>query len=72
MLEIGKLYVCENYSLLLYLEQHSAAYGKAFSNVAKSIPLLVLNVKEKYIEVLAAEQKGWIVNEKFLNIKEIK
>ena len=34
-------------------------------------PLLVLSVKEKYIEVLAEDKVGWIINEDWLNIKEI-
>ncbi|NBV97689.1 MAG: hypothetical protein EBT30_09145 [Verrucomicrobia bacterium] len=34
-------------------------------------PLLVLNTKGEYIEVLAGDQKGWIINEDWLEIKEI-
>jgi len=34
-------------------------------------PLLVLSVKEQYIEVLAGDKRGWIINEDWLEIKEI-
>ena len=34
-------------------------------------PLLVLNTDKAYIEVLAGERKGWIINQEWLNIKEI-
>ena len=34
-------------------------------------PLLVLNTKGEYIEVLAGDHKGWIINEDWLDIKEI-
>ena len=34
-------------------------------------PLLVLSVNEKYVEVLAGDKVGWIINEDWLNIQEI-
>lgn len=46
--------------------------------VEKNIPILVLSSKKKhkktYVEVLAGDRKGWIVNEDFLdrlNLKRI-
>lgn len=93
MLEIGKLYICEEFFLLLYPDKEaaghrplavgsadaaagSAAYwtrklGKSVSYTDKNIPLLSLNNKEKYVEVLAGDRKGWIVVEDWLGIKEI-
>ena len=94
MLELGKLYRCEEYFLLLYPDpetavaalalsyqpSHAAAgsasywsnqLGKPVLFLDKNIPLLVLNSKEKFYEVLAGDKKGWIVYEDFLNIKEI-
>ena len=103
MLEVGKLYICEEYFLLLYPDQeaaatafaspvptpHSAATNAAESTAAgqstywtrklgksvlyakKNIPILVLNSKEKFYEVLAGDRKGWIIVEDWLGIKEI-
>ena len=34
-------------------------------------PLLVLSVNEKYVEVLAEDKRGWIINEDWLELKEI-
>ena len=34
-------------------------------------PLLVLSVKEQYIEVLAGDKRGWIINIDWLELKEI-
>jgi hypothetical protein len=34
-------------------------------------PLLILSVNEKYHEVLAGDQKGWIIYHNWLEIKEI-
>jgi len=96
MLEIGKLYRCEEYFLMLYpdcetaagpalagapvhersgrligrnVAEAAAAYwsnrsGKPVSFLEKNMPLLVLSFKGKgkYIEVLAGDKKGWIVN----------
>jgi len=45
--------------------------GKPVSYCNALTPLLVLSVKEKYIEVLAGDKVGWIINEDWLNIKEI-
>lgn len=50
----------------------SNRFGKAVGYAKKNIPLLVLNVKGKYIEVLAGDKKGWIINEDFLYLKEIR
>ena len=45
--------------------------GKSVSYTDKNIPLLVLNNKEKYVEVLAGDRKGWIIVEDWLELKEI-
>ena len=45
--------------------------GKPVSYCNPLTPLLVLSVKEQYIEVLAGDKVGWIINEDWLNIKEI-
>jgi len=94
MLEVGKLYSCSEYFLLLYPDKDTAAanlgaatedaraaavpaaywtreLGKPVSYCNPLTPLLVLSVKEKYIEVLAEDKVGWIINEDWLNIKEI-
>ena len=49
----------------------SNRFGKPVSYAEKNIPLLILNNKEKYVEVLAGDRKGWIICEDWLNIKEI-
>lgn len=69
-IEVGKLYVCETDFLMLYPDKETASTGgMPVFFIEKNIPLLVLNSKEKYIEVLAGERKGWII---FKNcIKEI-
>lgn len=95
MLEIGKLYICQEYFPLLYPDPATAAIyahsatttvidlassaaahwsnqlGKAVSYADKNIPLLVINSKDKCIEVLAGNRKGWIIYKDWLNIKEI-
>ena len=101
-MEAGKLYLCEEYFLLLYPDQEAAAaarsgwdcvssalavhagdadeiadywsnrFGKPVLYAKKNIPLLILNNREKYIEVLAGDRKGWIIfNDYLKNIKEI-
>jgi hypothetical protein len=45
--------------------------GKPVSYCNPLTPLLVLSVKEKYIEVLAGDKKGWIINEDWLELKKI-
>ena len=99
-MEAGKLYLCEEYFLLLYPDWETAAtaaaeivaaaaaesttatvaaavrywtrkLGKSVSYCNPQTPLLVLSVKEKYIEVLAGDRKGWIIVEDWLRIKEI-
>ena len=94
-LEVGKLYQCKDYFLLLYPDPDTAALGhyvavdaaladpeqiaahwsnqlgKPVRYVDKNIPILVLNSKEKFYEVLAGDRKGWIICEDRLNIKEI-
>lgn len=49
----------------------SQRFGKHVSYIEKNMPFLVLSFKGKgtYVEVLAGDRKGWIVNEDFL--KEI-
>ena len=97
MFKVGKLYLCEEYFLLLYPDWEAcataaatprsassaealvgahAAYwtrklGKSVSYTDKNIPLLSLNNKEKYVEVLAGDRKGWIIYQDWLGIKEI-
>jgi hypothetical protein len=101
MLEVGKLYSCSGYFLLLYPDKEAAAaaaaaaattaattattaaspaaYASAWSRkLGKPVifcnpetPLLVLSVDKKYVEVLAGDRKGWIINEDWLNIGEI-
>ena len=92
MIEVGKLYSCSEYFLLLFPDKETAAVtrhgdahygtedfavahatywtrklGKSVSYCNPQTPLLVLSVKEKYIEVLAGEQKGWIIYPDWLN-----
>jgi hypothetical protein len=94
MLEVGKLYSCSEYFIMLYPDKETArtsfgaaerdlryadadaAYwtrelGKPVSYCNPQTPLLVLSVKEKYIEVLVEDKVGWIINEDWLNIQEI-
>ena len=49
----------------------SERLGKPVSCVEKNIPLLVLNNKEEYVEVLAGDREGWIIYRDWLKIKEI-
>ena len=91
-MEAGKLYICEEYFLMLYPDPETAAavgataftdapagtadywsnqFGKPVLYAKKNIPLLVLNNKEEYVEVLAGDRKGWIVIEDWLELKEI-
>ena len=99
MLELGKLYACEEYFLLLFPDQETAVaaahrwvtaagaaaapqapiaaaywskrFGKAVSYAEKNVPLLPLNNKEEYVEVLAGDKKGWIIFKDWLKIREI-
>ena len=111
MFKVGKLYICEEYFLLLYPDPETAAaaalhraalsmpsnvgksevvrtglrhalaaidadywskrFGKPVLYAKKNIPLLILNNREKYVEVLAGDRKGWIIVEDWLGIKEI-
>ena len=94
-LEVGKLYSCSEYFLMLYPDKDTAApsaavrwevsaaaatnaaaywsevIDKPVSYCNPKTPLLVLSVKEKYIQVLAGDKVGWIINEDWLDIKEI-
>jgi hypothetical protein len=88
-LEVGKLYSCSEYFLMLYPDKDTsaelnvaryaavpAAYwsrelGKPVSYCNPLTPLLVLSVNEKYVEVLAEDKRGWIINEDWLELKEI-
>lgn len=93
-LEVGKLYSCKEFFLILYPDPDIAvaaerflspeaasdasdvAYwsnrlGKNVSYTEKNIPLLVLNNKKEYVEVLAGDKKGWIIFKDWLKIKEI-
>jgi hypothetical protein len=98
MLEVGKLYSCSKYFLLLFPDKDSAAFadaavaaapaadaaaaaywtrefarklGKPVSYCNPLTLLLVLSVKEEYIEVLAGDKKGWIIYQDWLELKEI-
>ena len=104
MLEVGKLYSCSEYFLLLYPDKDTASsaaaaergppdaaiieaapariagaavaywskkFGKSVSYCNPKTPLLVLAVEEKYVEVLAEDKRGWIINEDWLELKEI-
>jgi len=94
MLEVGKLYSCSEYFIMLYPDKETArtsfgaaerdlryadadaAYwtrelGKPVSYCNPLTPLLVLSVNEKYVEVLAEDKRGWIINEDWLELKEI-
>ena len=100
MIEVGKLYICSEYFLLLFPDKDTAdaaaadaeldlaaataaagaAYwtrelarklGKPVNYCNPQTPLLVLSVNEKYIEVLAGDKKGWIINMDWLEIKEL-
>ena len=102
MIEVGKLYSCSEYFLLLFADKDTAAtvggcggfligaattqagqatalaaaywskkFDKPVSYCNPLTPLLVLSVKEQYIEVLAGDKRGWIINEDWLEIKEI-
>jgi hypothetical protein len=95
MLEVGKLYICEEYFLLLYPDQEAAVIARGFAAshawvrragrdaywssrlgkpvlyTEKNIPILVLNSKEKFYEVLAGDRKGWIIYQDWSELKEI-
>jgi hypothetical protein len=93
-IEVGKLYSCSEYFLLLFPDKETAArttaagiyrtgvpaadasywtreLGKPVSYCNPLTPLLVLSVNEKYVEVLAGDRKVWIINDDWLEIKEI-
>jgi hypothetical protein len=95
MIEVGKLYICSKYFLLLFPDKDSAAdaaaaagtaaapdapaaaywtreLGKPVSYCNPKTPLLVLAVEEKYVEVLAGDKRGWIINMDWLEIKDIR
>jgi len=94
MLEVGNLYSCSEYFLLLFPDKDTAAIGVAGDALTAAIdvgfasywskkfdkpvsycnpltPLLVLSVKEQYIEVLAEDKRGWIIYRDWLEIKEL-
>ena len=103
MIEVGKLYSCSEYFLLLFPDKDTAdaaltvadraafdlgarrlapaAYwtrelarklGKPVSYCNPKTPLLVLSVDKKYVEVLAGDRKGWIINEDWFELKKIR
>jgi hypothetical protein len=45
--------------------------GKPVSYCNPQTPLLVLSTVNKYVEVLMGDRKGWIINEDWLELKEI-
>ena len=49
----------------------SEEFGKPVIYAEKNIPLLVLNTEGEYVEVLAGDHKGWIINADWLELKEI-
>ena len=96
MLEVGKLYSCSGYFLILFPDKETAAaaatasaaaavpaaaalldaawnrkHGKSVSYSDPKTPLLVLSVKEEYVEVLVGDKRGWIIYRDWLNIGEI-
>jgi hypothetical protein len=104
MLEVEKLYVCEQYYLMLYPDKETATaassaalaatatattdaatpaiaataaaywskrFDKPVNYCNPETPLLVLNTEQEYVEVLAGDKVGWIINEDSLNIKDI-
>jgi hypothetical protein len=93
MLEVGKLYSCEDYFLMFYPDKDTARAGaaaaaarlaraadaafwtrrlrKPVSYLEKNISLLVLNMEENFVEVLAGDKKGWIIYEGWLKFREI-
>jgi hypothetical protein len=54
-----------------YAAYWSNRFGKTVSYADKNIPLLVLNSKDKCVEVLAGDLKGWIIYRDWLKIREI-
>ena len=54
-----------------YASAWNMKLGKPVSYCDPKTPLLVLGVEEKYIEVLAGDKVGWIINEDWLELKEI-
>jgi hypothetical protein len=96
-IEVGKLYSCSEYFLLLFPDKETAArttaagicrtgvlaaaartaaywsemIDKPVSYCNPQTPLLVLSVKEQYIEVLAGEQRCWAICQGWLNMQEI-
>jgi hypothetical protein len=55
-----------------YASAWTMELGKPVSYCYPLTPLLVLSVDKKYVEVLAGDRKGWIINEDWLEIKEIR
>jgi hypothetical protein len=49
----------------------SKQFGKSVGYCNPLTPLLVLNTDNHYAEVLAGDKKGWIINEGWLELKEI-
>ena len=49
----------------------SNRFGKPVLFLDKNIPLLFLNSKKNFYEVLTGDKKGWIIFKDWLNIKEI-
>jgi len=94
MIEVGKLYSCSEYFLLLYPDKDTASavgtdaatsspdggaaaywskkFDKPVNYCNPETPLLALSVKEEYIQVLAGDKKGWIINMDWLEIKDIR
>jgi hypothetical protein len=50
----------------------SKQFDKPVNYYNPQTPLLVLSVKEEYIQVLAGDKKGWIINMDWLEIKDIR
>ena len=58
-------------SAAAYAAYWSRELGKPVGYCDLKTVLLVLSVKEKYIEVLAGDKVGWIINEDWLELKKI-
>lgn len=100
-LEIGKLYSCSKYFLLLYPDKEAAEAARVLADLDRwnapagvvehvavadywtkklqkpviycnpETPLLILSADKEYVEVLAGDKRGWIINIDWLEIKEI-
>lgn len=45
--------------------------GKPVSYVKVNLPLLVLNIEDRYVQILVGDRKGWFIFKAWLELKEI-